>query len=124
MFLYLYQIQINLLIWLQSKEEKAEYFKKQLDELKNSIEDKIEDFLKNSEELKAFICFKNKHFRTYSFRNSLLIYNQFPNASYVALGNWLQYIPEFKLSGDGFWIYKAQADEFKKNGKVELDGIS
>ncbi len=33
-----------------------------------------------------------------------------------------QYIPEFKLSGDGFWIYKAQADEFKKNGKVELDG--
>ena len=67
-----------------SKEEKSEYFKKQLDELKNSIEDKIEDFLKNSEELKAFILFKNKHFRTYSFRNSLLIYNQFPNASYVA----------------------------------------
>ena len=33
-----------------------------------------------------------------------------------------QYIPEFKLSGDGFWIYKAQADELSKNGKVELDG--
>ena len=52
-----------------SKEEKSEYFKKELDELKNSIEDKIEDFLKNSKELKAFILFKNKHFRTYSFRN-------------------------------------------------------
>ena len=33
-----------------------------------------------------------------------------------------QYIPEFKLSSDGFWIYKAQADELSKNGKVELDG--
>ena len=67
-----------------TKEEKTEYFKNQLEELKNSIEDKIEDFLKNSEELKEFIRFKNTHFRTYSFRNSLLIYNQFPSASYVA----------------------------------------
>lgn len=67
-----------------SKEEKAEYFKSKLEDLKNSIEDKIEDFLNNSEELKNFLRFKNKHFRTYSFRNSLLIYNQFPSASYVA----------------------------------------
>ncbi|MBP9562709.1 MAG: hypothetical protein KBE21_04790, partial [Acetoanaerobium sp.] len=67
-----------------SKEEKAEYFKNQLEDLKNSIEDKIQNFLDNSEELKNFLKFKNKHFRTYSFRNSLLIYNQFPKASYVA----------------------------------------
>jgi hypothetical protein len=32
------------------------------------------------------------------------------------------YIPEFKLSSDGFWIYKGAADEFRKTGKVELDG--
>jgi len=67
-----------------SKEEKAEYFKNQMEELKYSIEDKIRDFLENSEELKNFIKFKNKHFKSYSFRNSLLIYNQFPTASYVA----------------------------------------
>lgn len=67
-----------------SKEEKAEYFKSQLEELKNSIENKIDNFLNNSEELKDFIRFKNKHFKTYSFRNSLLIYNQFPGAIYVA----------------------------------------
>ncbi len=67
-----------------SKEEKSEYFKNQLEELKNSIEYKIDDFLKNSEELKNFIRFKNKYFKTYSFRNSLLIYNQFPSANYVA----------------------------------------
>lgn len=32
------------------------------------------------------------------------------------------HIPEFKLSSDGFWLNKAEADEFTKNGKVELDG--
>ena len=31
------------------------------------------------------------------------------------------YIPEFKLSSDGFWLNKAEADEFTKNGKVELE---
>ena len=67
-----------------SKEEKSEYFKNQLQELKDSIEDKIANFLENSEELKNFIKFKKDHFRSYSFRNSLLIYNQFPTASYVA----------------------------------------
>ncbi len=67
-----------------SKEEKSEYFKNQLQELKDSIEDKILNFLENSQELKNFIKFKNDHFRTYSFRNSMLIYNQFPTASYVA----------------------------------------
>lgn len=72
-----------------SKEEKTEYFKNQLQELKDSIEDKIQNFLENSEELKKFIKFKNDHFRTYSFRNSMLIYNQFPTASYVAgYGKW------------------------------------
>ena len=67
-----------------SKEEKSEYFKNQLQKLKDSIEDKIANFLENSEELKNFIKFKKDHFRNYSFRNSLLIYNQFPTASYVA----------------------------------------
>ena len=38
-----------------SKEEKAEYFKNQLEDLKNSIEDKIQNFLDNSEELKNFL---------------------------------------------------------------------
>lgn len=67
-----------------TKEEKSEYFKKKLQNLKDSIEDKIDDFLENSEELKNFIQFKKKHFKTYSLRNSILIYNQFPKASYVA----------------------------------------
>ena len=26
------------------------------------------------------------------------------------------YIPEFNLSGDGFWIHKSQADEFNRSG--------
>ena len=32
------------------------------------------------------------------------------------------HIPEFKLCSDGFWISKGTADEFRKSGKVELDG--
>ncbi len=67
-----------------SKEEKREYFRKQMDELKEGIEDKITDFLKNSDELKRFIAFKRKHFKNYSINNTLLIYRQMPKASYVA----------------------------------------
>lgn len=67
-----------------TKEEKREYFKKQMDELKENIEDKITDFLENSEELKAFISFRRKHFRSYSLNNTLLIYKQYPTASFVA----------------------------------------
>lgn len=67
-----------------SKEEKREYFRRLMDELKEGIEDKITDFLENSEELKKFISFRRKHFRNYSINNTLLIYRQMPEASYVA----------------------------------------
>lgn len=67
-----------------SKEEKREYFKKQMDELKDSVEEKIQDFLENSEELKRFISFRRKNFKNYSINNTLLIYRQCPGASYVA----------------------------------------
>lgn len=67
-----------------TQKDKREYFKKQLDELKDSIEDKIDDFLENSEELKRFISFRRKHFYSYSINNTLLIYKQMPQASNVA----------------------------------------
>ncbi len=67
-----------------SSEEKREYFKRQMDELKETIEEKINDFLDNSEELKNFISFRRKHFHSYSLNNTLLIYRQCPMASYIA----------------------------------------
>ena len=67
-----------------SKEEKREYFKKQMEELKGTIENKITDFLENSEELKKFIEFRRKHFYSYSINNTLLIYRQMPQATFVA----------------------------------------
>lgn len=74
-----------------SKEDKKEYFKQQMDELKDSIEDKITDFIQNSEELKRFIEFRRKNFYNYSLNNSLLIYNQLPEASHVAGYNkWVE----------------------------------
>lgn len=69
---------------IYSNEEKRTYFRKQMDELKIGIEDKIKDFIENSEELKNFISFGRKHFRDYSINNTLLIYRQMPEASYVA----------------------------------------
>ena len=67
-----------------TKEEKREYFKKQLETLKNGIEDKIMDFLENSDELKKFLTFRRKHFYNYSINNSILIYRQCPKATFVA----------------------------------------
>lgn len=67
-----------------NQEEKREYFKRQLTELKDGIEGKIQDFLTNSEELKNFISFRRKHFYNYSINNTLLIYKQCPEASHIA----------------------------------------
>ena len=67
-----------------SKEKKIEYFKKQMKELKGTIKDKIQSFLENSDELKKFIDFRRQHFYSYSLNNSVLIYKQCPEASYVA----------------------------------------
>ncbi|GLI57313.1 hypothetical protein PM10SUCC1_28270 [Propionigenium maris DSM 9537] len=67
-----------------TKEEKREVFRKQMDELKGGIEDKIQDFLDNSEELNKFIEFRRKHFHSYSLNNSLLIFRQYQKATYVA----------------------------------------
>jgi hypothetical protein len=66
-----------------TREEKREYFKKQMEELKGTIEDKITDFIENSDELKNFIAFRRKYFYSYSLNNTLLIYKQLPEASYV-----------------------------------------
>jgi hypothetical protein len=67
-----------------SSEDKRSYFKAQMDQLKGTIEDKIHSFLENSEELKKFIDFRRQHFHSYSLNNSVLIYKQCPEASYVA----------------------------------------
>jgi hypothetical protein len=67
-----------------NKEEKREYFKTQMNELKGVIEDKIKDFMENYDELKKFIDFRRKHFYSYSLNNTLLIYKQCPEATYVA----------------------------------------
>ena len=67
-----------------TKEQKREYFKSQLEDLKMGIEDKIKDFLEDSEELKEFIAFRRKHFYSYSINNSILIYKQCPTATFVA----------------------------------------
>ena len=79
-------------------------------------------------EIIRFNGYKDKGYETFYFSVKELDY--FCKTNYkdydlpvcIILLIMFQYIPEFKLSGDGFWIYKAQADEFKKNGKVELDG--
>lgn len=66
-----------------TKEQKREFFKKQMEELKDTIEDKIQDFIADSNELKEFINFRRKHFYSYSLNNTLLIYKQCPKASFV-----------------------------------------
>ena len=67
-----------------TQEQKREYFKSQLDQLKGNIEDKIRDFLENSDELKNFVAFRKQHFYNYSINNSILIYKQCPKATFVA----------------------------------------
>ena len=59
-------------------------FIKQIDSLKNDINDKIKDFLTNSQELRDFIDFRNKNFYHYSIRNNILIFRQDKTASMIA----------------------------------------
>ena len=66
-----------------TKEEKREFFKKQMDELKGNIDEKIQNFISDSEELKKFISFRRQHFYSYSLNNTLLIYRQMPGATFV-----------------------------------------
>ena len=66
-----------------TKEDKRAFFKKQMDELKGNIEDKIQNFISDSDELNKFISFRRKHFYNYSLNNSLLIYKQMPGATFV-----------------------------------------
>lgn len=74
-----------------SAKEKRAYFKNQMDQLKGTIDDKIQDFIDNSEELRKFIDFRRQHFYSYSLNNSVLIYKQCPEASYVAgFNKWKQ----------------------------------
>jgi len=101
-----------------SKEEKRDYFKKQMDDLKETIDEKIQDFLENSEELKTFISFRRKHFRNYSINNSLLIYRQCPEASYVAGYNkWKQlgYVVKKGSKALNILIPMIRKDEEKKD---------
>ena len=67
-----------------SAEDKREYFAKQITELKDGIEEKIQSFLADTEELKKFIQFRRNHFYSYSINNTILIHKQHPGASHVA----------------------------------------
>lgn len=58
-------------------------FKKQMENLKNNIDSKIKNLLENSNELQEFIKFHKANFKTYSIRNTLLIYTQYPTAQHV-----------------------------------------
>ena len=79
-------------------------------------------------EIIRFNGYKDKGYETFYF--SVKELDHFCKTNYknydlpvcIILLIMFQYIPEFKLSSDGFWLYKAQADECNKNGKVELDG--
>jgi antirestriction protein ArdC len=67
-----------------SAEEKRKYFAKQITELKDGIEEKIQSFLADTGELKKFIEFRRSNFYSYSINNTILIHKQHPDASYVA----------------------------------------
>lgn len=65
----------------KSKEEKAEEVKKLLE----NAENKIETYFENPESIKEYLSFMSK-FYNYSFRNSILIENQFKGA--MAVGSY------------------------------------
>lgn len=61
-----------------------EKFRDDMTRLKETIEDKIFNLLENSEELMKFLKFRKQHFYQYSIRNTLLIYEQKPHATFIA----------------------------------------
>lgn len=61
-----------------------EDFKLEMEKLKDSMEEKITNLLQNSEELMNFINFRKQYFYKYSISNTLLIYDQKPNATFIA----------------------------------------
>ncbi len=64
-------------------DKKKEKLNQKMEELKSGIKDKIKDFVTNSNEIKEFLAFRRKYFYNYSIRNSILIFRQKPNATYV-----------------------------------------
>ncbi|UUV17570.1 ArdC family protein [Fusobacteria bacterium ZRK30] len=105
-----------------TKEEKREFFKKQMDELKRNIEDKIQNFMSDSEELKKFISFRRKHFYSYSLNNTLLIYRQMPGATFVTgYKKWqeLGYTVKKGAKALAIMIPMIKKVEDKVTGKIE-----
>ncbi|MGL4980764.1 MAG: ArdC family protein [Fusobacteriaceae bacterium] len=82
-----------------------EDFKLEMEKLKDGIEDKIMNLLQNSEELMNFISFRNKYFYQYSINNTLLIYDQKPNATFVAgFHKWQELGYRIKKGEKGIFI--------------------
>lgn len=105
-----------------TKEDKREYFKKQMDELKGNIEEKIQNFMSDSEELKKFISFRRQHFYSYSLNNTLLIYRQMPGATFVTgYKKWqeLGYIVKKGSKALSIMIPMIRKVEDKVTGKTE-----
>lgn len=106
-----------------SSEEKREYFKEQMEKLKEGIEDKIQEFILNSDDLKKFISLRRKHFYNYSLNNTLLIYRQCPTASYVTgFNKWkeLGYRVKKGAKSLSILIPMIRKIEDKESGKLEL----
>ncbi|MGL6099311.1 MAG: ArdC family protein [Fusobacteriaceae bacterium] len=82
-----------------------EDFKLEMEKLKENMEDKIINLLKNSEELMNFINFRKKYFYQYSINNTLLIYDQKPNATFVAgFHKWKELGYRIKKGEKGIFI--------------------
>ena len=105
-----------------TNEEKREFFKKQMEELKENIEDKIQSFILDSDELKKFISFRRKHFYSYSLNNTLLIYKQMPEAKFVTgYKKWkeLGYTVKKGSKALSIMIPMIKKIENKATGKIE-----
>ena len=105
-----------------TKEDKREYFKQQMDELKGNIEEKIQNFMSDSEELKKFISFRRQHFYSYSLNNTLLIYRQMPEATFVTgYKKWqeLGYVVKKGSKALSIMIPMIRKVEDKVTGKTE-----
>ena len=95
-------------------------FIKQIDNLKNDINDKTKDFLSNSQELKDFINFRNKNFYHYSIRNNILIFRQDKTASMIAsFKKWQELGYNIKKGAKAIKILVPLISKRKDEGKEE-----
>ena len=99
----------------KSKEERAAE-KKRMNDL---LEAKNEEVFFESDNLAAFLKFVSK-FTKYSYNNQLLIFSQFPNASFVSTYNgWKNKGRYVKANEKGIEIFKPCPKKIERNEKDE-----